>query len=148
MHREFSACLSLCKPQHTWGSLLKSQANPDDAPFLLFLRILWESIVSSGVLAHTPYWIQFILSDLYFSVIVLYLWSTDCKQPNQPSGFWLLAFHLLFNVIVKTSCARKEKKVLIESFSHWKKNLCAIKIAPNSNGLWSKWQYHCVCVFV
>lgn len=47
---------------------------PDDAAFLLFQRILWQSmIVSPGVPAEALDGIQFILSDLYFSVILLYL---------------------------------------------------------------------------
>lgn len=69
-------------------------------------------IASPGIHTQALYWTQFILSDLYLSVIVHYLWHTDCKQPNQPSGFGLLALHLLYDAIVKSSyAAKKGKKV-------------------------------------
>lgn len=104
-----------------------------------------ESIIASpSVSTYSLYWIQFILSDLYFSVIVLYLWSADCKQSNQPPGFWLLVCHLLYNATVQTSCSGKEKMIDGLNLFLWKKNLWSIKIV--------KWQclslVVCFCVWL
>ena len=101
-----------------------------------------ESITASpSVSAHALYWIQFIFSDLYFSVIVLYLWSADCKQSNQPPGFWLLACHLLYNATVQTSCAGKEKNDDLPNLFLWKKNLWSINIVK----WWCLSLVACVC---
>lgn len=118
---------------------------PDIAACLIFQRILWESIIASpGVSTHSVYWIWFILSDLYFSIVVLYLWSADCKQSNQPSGFQLLVFHLLYNVTVETSCSRRQKRFSDWTFSSGRKICVALRL-PNDNVFF--WLCVCACVF-
>lgn len=93
-----------------------------------FPENLWQSIIAHpGGPTEALDWVQFILNDLYFSVILPYLWSADCKRSNQPSSFGLLALHLLSNALVKPSCAGKEKSI-DWFFFLWRKNLCSLKI--------------------
>lgn len=102
-----------------------------------------ESIIatgcSPGVSTHALYWLQFILSDLYFSVTVLYLWSADCKQSNQPPGFCLLEFHLLYNATLKPAVPGREKGLTDWIFSSRRKICVALRLS-NDN------VFFCLCV--